>query len=167
MTSPSSAVDPARTASDEPARPTVSQALRRINDVAAEVGLTTRAIRYYEEQGLLTPSARSSGAYRLYDADDVERLRTIKAFRDDAGFSVAEIASLLADKSARRRNKAAFVAATDQAERRVIVVDALARLERQLDLLGSKIQRLNEMRNDVAARADRAQARLAELDGSR
>ncbi len=167
MTSPSSAVDPARTASDEPARPTVSKALRRINDVAAEVGLTTRAIRYYEEQGLLTPSARSSGAYRLYDADDVERLRTIKAFRDDAGFSVAEIASLLADESARQRNKAAFVAATDQAERRVIVVDALARLERQLDLLGSKIQRLNEMRNDVAARADRAQARLAELDGSR
>src|SRR5690349_18389718 len=84
---------------------TESQPLRRINDVAEEVGLTTRAIRYYEEQGLLTPSARSSGAYRLYDAGDIERLRQIKNFRDDAGFSLAEIAALLDDETARQRNK--------------------------------------------------------------
>jgi len=32
--------------------------LRRIQDVADEVGLTSRAIRYYEEMGLLTPAAR-------------------------------------------------------------------------------------------------------------
>jgi MerR family transcriptional regulator, repressor of the yfmOP operon len=128
-----------------------------------DVGLTTRAIRYYEEQGLLTPSARSSGAYRLYDAEDVERLRTIKAFRDDAGFSVAEIATLLADESARQRNKAAFVATSDDVERRAIVLDAIARLERQLGLLDSKIARLTQMRDDVAARADRARGRLAEL----
>ena len=158
--STSSAIDTLDPAAEQVA----TDSLRRINDVAEEVGLTTRAIRYYEEQGLLTPTARSSGAYRLYDAEDIEQLRTIKALRDDAGFAVAEIATLLADESARQRNKAAFVATTDDAERRAIVLDAIARLERQQELLDSKIERLTQMRNDVAARAERARVRLADLD---
>ncbi|HEY2887823.1 MAG TPA: MerR family transcriptional regulator, partial [Candidatus Limnocylindrales bacterium] len=58
----------------------------RIQEVAAEVGLTPRSVRYYEEIGLLAP-ARSEGDYRLYDSEDLERLRFIKALRDDAGFS--------------------------------------------------------------------------------
>ena len=75
--------------------------LLRIQEVAAEVGLTTRAVRYYEEVGLLRPAARSDGDYRLYDASDLERLRFIKALRDDAGFSLAEIGQLLEDEAAR------------------------------------------------------------------
>ena len=73
----------------------------RIQEVAAEIGLTPRSIRYYEEIGLLAPPARSEGDYRLYDSDDVERLRYIKGLRDDAGFSLAEIAQLLEDETAR------------------------------------------------------------------
>ena len=45
--------------------------LLRIQEVAAETGLTSRAIRYYEEMGLLEPAARSDGAYRLFDASDL------------------------------------------------------------------------------------------------
>src|SRR4030095_3081218 len=80
--------------------------LLRIQQVAAEVGLTPRSVRYYEELGLLKPAARSEGSYRLYDEDDLERLRFIKALRDDAGFSLAEIGQLLEDEAARLRNKA-------------------------------------------------------------
>ena len=71
--------------------------LLRINEVAAETGLTTRAIRYYEEIGLLEPAARSDGDYRLYDASDLERLAFIRSLRDDAGFSLAQIGQLLED----------------------------------------------------------------------
>ena len=35
--------------------------LLRIQEVAADTGLTPRAIRYYEELGLLAPAARSDG----------------------------------------------------------------------------------------------------------
>ena len=52
--------------------------LLRIQEVAAETGLTPRSIRYYEEIGLLRPAARSQGDYRLYDASDLERLRFIR-----------------------------------------------------------------------------------------
>ena len=64
--------------------------LLRIQEVAAEVGLTPRSIRYYEEVGLLQPAARSEGAYRLYDESDIERLRFIRGLRDDAGFSLTK-----------------------------------------------------------------------------
>src|SRR5207344_865944 len=79
--------------------------LLRINEVAAELGLTTRSIRYYEEVGLLEPAGRSDGDYRLYDPSDVERLRFIKGLRDDAGFSLAQIGQLLEDEDARERNR--------------------------------------------------------------
>src|ERR1035437_4611509 len=88
--------------------------LLRIHEAAAEVGVTPRYVRYYEEVGLLRPAARSEGDYRLYDETDLERLRFIKGLRDDAGFSLAEIAQLLEDEVARERGHAAFDATTDR-----------------------------------------------------
>ena len=79
----------------------VAPRLLRIQEVAEDTGLTPRAIRYYEEVGLLAPAARSEGAYRLYDGEDLERLRFIRGLRDDAGFSLAEIRQLLEDEAAR------------------------------------------------------------------
>src|SRR4029078_511934 len=82
--------------------------LLKIQECAAETGLPPRSIRYYEEVGLLEPAARSEGAYRLYDASDLERLRTIKELRDEAGFSLAQIGQLLEDEAARERNRERF-----------------------------------------------------------
>ena len=81
--------------------------LLKINEVAAETGLTTRTIRYYEEVGLLEPAARSDGDYRLYDASDLDRLQYIRSLRDDAGFSLAQIGQMLEDEAARARNRRA------------------------------------------------------------
>ena len=106
--------------------------LLRIQEVAADTGLTPRAIRYYEELGLLAPAARSDGAYRLYDAEDLERLRFIRGLRDDAGFSLAEIGQLLEDEQARTRNRQSFRSTADVAERRAIVLDNIGRIDRQV-----------------------------------
>ncbi len=140
--------------------------LRRIQEAAAETGLTPRAIRYYEELGLLRPAARTDGAYRLYDDDDIERLRFIKGLRDDAGFSLAEIAQLLEDEAARARNRARFRASHDVAERRAILADALARAERQIELLRRKASRLAGMIEAAEARRAHLLEHLGELEGS-
>src|ERR1700704_1458273 len=95
--------------------------LLRIQEVSAETGLTTRTIRYYEELGLLKPAARSEGSYRLFDPDDLERLRFIKGLRDDAGFSLAEIGQLLEDEAARTRNRDRFRSTNDPDERRALL----------------------------------------------
>lgn len=139
--------------------------LLRINEVAAEAGLTTRAVRYYEEIGLLEPAARSDGDYRLYDQSDLERLLFIRSLRDDAGFSLAQIGQLLEDEAARERNRERYRETHDPAERRAIVVDALARVDRQIEILEGKAVRLTAMIDEARRRRSHLGGHLAELDG--
>ena len=151
------------------ASPTATQVsteprLLRINEVAAELGMTTRAIRYYEEMGLLEPAARSDGDYRLYDPSDVERLRFIKGLRDDAGFSLAQIGQLLEDEAARERNRERLRTTTDPDERRRYYLEARIRVDRQLALLEAKADRLASMIAEARARQAHIDGHLAELD---
>jgi DNA-binding transcriptional MerR regulator len=138
--------------------------LLRIHEVSAETGLTTRTIRYYEELGLLKPAARSEGSYRLFDPDDLERLRFIKGLRDDAGFSLAEIGQLLEDDLARVRNRSRFRSTTDATERRAILEDAMGRVDRQVATLQTKIDRLEAMVAEAHARRAHLENHLAEID---
>jgi DNA-binding transcriptional MerR regulator len=69
------------------------EAVIRVGEMARRVGLSARAIKYYEERGLLCP-ARSRGRYRLYseaDGERLERIRQMRAF----GLSVATIEEAL------------------------------------------------------------------------
>jgi len=56
-------------------------ALMQIGEVAERTGLSLRTIRYYEEVGLVVPSARSQGGFRLYTTDDVNRLQTVRRMK--------------------------------------------------------------------------------------
>ena len=141
--------------------------LLRINEVAAELGLTTRSLRYYEEVGLLAPAARSDGDYRLYDPSDIDRLRFIKRLRDDAGFSLAQIGQMLEDEAARVRNRERLAHTTDPAERRVYLTEAEARVERQVALLQDKAGSLAAMIADAEARLTRIRAGIADLEDDR
>src|SRR3954462_8971342 len=68
--------------------------VRRIGEVAAATGLTVRTLHHYDDIGLLAPSARSEGGYRLYADEDVRRLYRIVAFRR-LGFALSYIGALL------------------------------------------------------------------------
>lgn len=140
--------------------------LLRIQEVAEEVGLTARSIRYYEERGLLKPAARSEGAYRLYDADDIERLRYIKGLRDDAGFSLADIGQLLEDETARARIGARYRETHDPRERRILLLEGIARIDRQVATLTTKIERLSSMIDAANRRREHLRGHLAELDAT-
>ena len=165
MTSEPRATAVADAASLPTPAPAVTPRLLRIQEVAAEAGLTPRSIRYYEEVGLLRPAARSQGAYRLYDASDVERLVFIRGLRDDAGFSIAEIGLLLEDEAARIRDRERFAAAGDPAEKKLILRGLIDRVDRQVATLEAKIDRLREMADRTTARSEHLRAHLAELDG--
>ena len=145
--------------------PTTTTTLLRIQEVAAETGLTPRSIRYYEEMGLLEPAARSEGSYRLYDQSDLERLRSIKELRDEAGFSLAAIGQLLEDEAARERNRERFRASHDPRERRAILEDARERVDRQIETLEAKADRLRSMIDAARDRRKHLDQHLAELEG--
>lgn len=65
-----------------------------VGQLARRFGLSRTTLLYYDRAGLLQPSARSPAGYRLYDSDDVERLRAIRAYRD-LGLGVDDIKNLL------------------------------------------------------------------------
>ena len=153
--------------SDTPSAEDDAPRLLKIAEVAEELGLTARAVRYYEELGLLKPAARSGGSYRLFDDDDLERLRFIRGLRDDAGFSLAEIGRLLEDEDARERNRVRFRSTADLDERWQILRDALDRVERQATSLRGKSERITAMLDEVETRREHLERHLADLDAGR
>lgn len=66
----------------------------QIGEVAEQTGLSLRTIRYYEEVGLVTPSARTSGGFRLYSETDVARLRLVRRMKP-LEFSLEEMRRVL------------------------------------------------------------------------
>jgi MerR family copper efflux transcriptional regulator len=66
----------------------------QIGDVAERTGLSLRTIRWYEEVGLVPPSARTSGGFRLYTDADIERLELVKRMKP-LDFTLEEMRDLL------------------------------------------------------------------------
>ncbi|MDB1090075.1 MerR family transcriptional regulator [Streptomyces sp. ACA25] len=67
----------------------------QIGQVAERTGLSLRTIRHYEEMGLVSPSARSKGGFRLYTDADVDRLMVVRRMKP-LDFSLDEMRELLA-----------------------------------------------------------------------
>ncbi len=66
----------------------------QIGEVAARTELSLRTIRHYEETGLVTPSARSQGGFRLYTEADVARLMVVRRMKP-LGFTLDQMRDLL------------------------------------------------------------------------
>lgn len=66
----------------------------QIGEVAARTELSLRTIRHYEETGLVIPSARSQGGFRLYTETDVARLMVIRRMKP-LGFTLEQMRDLL------------------------------------------------------------------------
>jgi DNA-binding transcriptional MerR regulator len=66
----------------------------QIGEVATRTELSLRTIRHYEETGLVVPSARSQGGFRLYTEVDVRRLMVIRRMKP-LGFTLDEMRDLL------------------------------------------------------------------------
>ncbi|CDZ87321.1 Transcriptional regulator, MerR family [Rhodococcus ruber] len=74
---------------------TIDSGHMQIGQVAARTELSIKTIRHYDEVGLVTPSARSTGGFRLYTDDDVRRLLVIRRMKP-LGFTLEEMRELLA-----------------------------------------------------------------------
>jgi MerR family transcriptional regulator, repressor of the yfmOP operon len=162
--------------------------LFQIGEVCQRTGLTPRALHYYDEIGLLVPSERLTGGYRLYSAADVERIERIRDLKRLLGLSLGEIKRILDAEEARERYLVAAEAATDPVRRRRAVENALrvteeqqrsikekaqqiGRLERKLDMLVRDLRRLlsrtgaGVTRTAASARLYPASARLSSAPG--
>jgi DNA-binding transcriptional MerR regulator len=115
----------------------MGEAVMHIGEVATRTELSLRSLRHWEEVGLLRPSGRSDGGFRLYVESDVEKIMVIRRMKP-LGFSIEEMKAVMSDLEvhddpdadeegrAAARQRLADVRA-EAAERRV-------RLVRQLDM---------------------------------
>lgn len=66
-----------------------------IGELASQSGVIVETIRFYERSGLLPPARRLDNGRRVYDQNDVRRLRLVRQCRE-LGFSTGDIAAFIA-----------------------------------------------------------------------
>jgi DNA-binding transcriptional MerR regulator len=145
-----------------------TQQMARIGEVAEQVGVTTRTIRYYEELGLLgDPGDRAKGRHRLFSADDIARLRELVRLRDLLGLSLDELTELAEAAQLQQCLRNKWEASTGDAERVRIVQAAIPNVTRQLELVHNRQRALAEFGAELEAKLERMRAQLAELQRPR
>ena len=136
----------------------------RIGEVAERVGVTTRTIRYYEQLGLLGPEPeRSKGAHRLYVEADVTRLTELVRLRDLLGLSLEELTAFADTTQARAALRDRWEGTTSDEERAHIVEQATPLVERQLELVRGRIEKLEELAGELEAKLEELAARQRAL----
>ncbi|MBI5494297.1 MAG: MerR family transcriptional regulator [Deltaproteobacteria bacterium] len=94
------ALQPLAQIGEIPPRPAGADLARlKIGDLAKASGRTVRALRLYEELGLLTPGERTQGGFRVYGPAAIERVRWIAKLQD-LGFTLASIVELVGSAAA-------------------------------------------------------------------
>ena len=142
---------------------TATRALR-IGEVAELVGVTTRTIRYYEERGLLGhEGTRAKGSHRLYTEADVVRLQELIRLRDLLGLSLDDLVELAENEEARAGLRDRWADTTTDEERLRIVDAAIPLVERQLELVRTRQERLDEFAGELRDKLKRLKSRRARL----
>ncbi|CAJ63425.1 MULTISPECIES: MerR family transcriptional regulator [Frankia] len=126
-----------------------------IGQAAQELGVSVRALRYYQEVGLLTPSGRTSGGNRLYADSDLARVRRIRELQTLLGFNLDEIGTILAYEDRLAQVRVEFHAASDDGDRLRLLSEgetAYVKLRAEID---EKISRLAAFRDEIDERLER------------
>lgn len=113
--------------------------LLKVGELAKRSGVTVRTLHHYDSIGLLRPSGRSEGGYRLYNRADVARLHGIQVLRG-MGLPLEEIGAMLAqDGDGFAVTVARQLAALDrQIERTTRLRDRLAMVQAKLERDGGE-----------------------------
>jgi MerR family copper efflux transcriptional regulator len=126
--------------------PETVPAVMHIGEVAARTDLSLRSLRHWDEVGLLRPSGRTEGGFRLYTEADVEKILVIRRMKP-LGFTLDQMSAAMRDIEA--LHDPAAVDRHSQARERLdgILAEATERrekLERQLVMADEFISQLNQ-----------------------
>lgn len=117
-----------------PASPSETTPAMHIGEVAARTELSLRSLRHWDEVGLLRPSGRSDGGYRLYTEADVEKIFVIRRMKP-LGFTLEQMSAAMRDLERLHSNAEATTLADARDRLAQILSEANERrtkLERQL-----------------------------------
>lgn len=110
-----------------------------IGEVAARTELSLRSLRHWDEVGLLRPSGRTDGGFRLYTEADVEKILVIRRMKP-LGFTLEEMVEVMRHIEALRHAKTAGLGSSDDNQ----AVKARADLAATLDEAYSRRDKLRK-----------------------
>ncbi len=122
-----------------------------IGAASARAGVTERALRYYQQLGLLTPAECTTGGTRRYSQDDLDRVERIRQLQKLLGLDLDEVAAVL-----RSEDRLTEI-------RRAYYGDDASDAER-LDLARESLRLLQDLRATVEAKQQAVNGFLADLD---
>lgn len=132
----------------------------KINEVEAQVGITKKNIRFYEDQGLIDPRRNTQNGYREYGEEDVDRLRQIKLMRK-LGVPLEEIRNMQSGihtvGDGMRRHLVTLERDRKNLEQSMELCRLLTQREERLDTLdaGALLERMEQMEREGATFLDR------------
>ena len=145
----------------------------RIGEVAKLTALTTRTLRYWEELGLIRPSAYRGRGERLYSQTDMARVIRIRELQELLGFSLAEVRVVLdvEDVEVLDRVRSEYRwGSAGAARRRALLEEAIEANDKLLTQLDSTLSRIGAFRDERAEKAESLRATrdalVAEIEGA-
>ena len=137
-----------------------------IGAAAAQAGVSERALRYYQQLGLLEPACTTPGGLRRYSADDLARVASIRELQTLLGLNLDEIAVVLRNEDRLAQIRRAYRdERTSDDERRRLGRECLALLESLRETVEAKRVALESFLADLDARIGRCKDVLADRDG--
>ncbi|MDE6690932.1 MAG: MerR family transcriptional regulator [Clostridia bacterium] len=116
----------------------IPQGYMTVGEVAKKMGVTVRALQYYDREGLFSPSALSEGGRRLYSDKDIVRLHQILTLKS-LGFTFDEIKNRLINIDTPQK---AVSALTEQGNAIQAQMDMLARSLQAIEALKSEVEQM-------------------------
>ncbi|MDP5274927.1 MerR family transcriptional regulator [Chengkuizengella axinellae] len=111
----------------------------KINEVAKKLNISARAIRFYEEKGLISPEKQKENAYRIFNEKDILRLQTIIALRE-IGIPIQEIKKVLSNMEQKDQREVKHYLDLQRATMYTQWIE----LKQQLDTIDEMMDRLND-----------------------
>ncbi len=142
----------------------MTQQLFRIGEIADDLGVSTRTLRYYEELGLLQPSAYSAGGSRRYNDSDRQRIARIRDLQAVMGFNLEEICKILQAEDRLAELRTEYARGVTPKRHRDILIEAARLNARTRTQVLSKIEVLESFRDELEEKAERYRARARELN---
>jgi DNA-binding transcriptional MerR regulator len=136
-----------------------------IGAAAARAGVSERALRYYQQLGLIVPACTTPGGLRRYSPEDIARVERIRELQALLGLNLDEIAIVLRteDRMAQIR-RTYHDERTSDAERRRLTREGVTLQESLRATVEAKLAALTSLRADIDARIQRANDLLAGHD---
>jgi DNA-binding transcriptional MerR regulator len=137
--------------------------LLSIGAAATFLGVSERALRYYQQLGLIIPSGTTPGGTRRYSAEDLARVTRIRELQALLGLNLDEIAIVLRNDDRMAEIRAAYHdERTGTEERADLCRESLVLQEHLRDVVQAKRAALDEFLLDVESRIARVRAVLGD-----